>query len=136
MPGEKGPRVLFETFFRSATGQTPFGFQARFSGELLALVNVPTGLGKTAMAVVGWLWRRFGGDGSLRDQTPRRLVYCLPMRVLVEQTRDCALDWLDATGLLAGSVEREPAKNGKPGKIRGKRTDGTPTLLIASAYMS
>ncbi len=28
--------------------------------------------------------------------TPRRLVYCLPMRVLVEQTRDNAIGWLES----------------------------------------
>jgi CRISPR-associated endonuclease/helicase Cas3 len=58
------------------------------------LVDVQTGLGKTAMAVVGWLWRRFGADESLRAGTPRRLVYCLPMRVLVEQTRQNAAGWV------------------------------------------
>ncbi len=69
------------------------------------------------MAVVGWLWRRFGRDEGLKRSTPRRLVYCLPMRVLVEQTRDCALDWLDAVGLLSGKVGREPAENGKRGRV-------------------
>ncbi|MCP9448558.1 MAG: hypothetical protein NNA21_00650 [Nitrospira sp.] len=51
------------------------------------LVYVPTGLGKTAMVVLGWLWRRrFHPNEEIRKTTPRRLVYCLPMRVLVEQT--------------------------------------------------
>lgn len=84
----------FEGYFEKSVGQTCFGFQARFARELPSLVNVPTGLGKTAMAVVGWLWRRFGANAEVRSQTPRRLVYCLPMRVLVEQTRDNAGRWL------------------------------------------
>jgi CRISPR-associated endonuclease/helicase Cas3 len=59
------------------------------------LVHVPTGLGKTAMAVLGWLWlRRFHPDEAIRKATPRRLVYCLPMRVLVEQTVECAKRWI------------------------------------------
>ena len=44
------------------------------------------------------------GDGGMPRRrhgasTPRRLVYCLPMRVLVEQTRDTAIDWLAKLGL-------------------------------------
>lgn len=83
----------FEAFFCSAVNHCPFGFQVRFAHNLPTLVDVPTGLGKTAMAVVGWLWRRFGAGDEVRRQTPRRLVYCLPMRVLVEQTRDNAARW-------------------------------------------
>ncbi len=79
----------FVRWFQQATGEAPFPFQARFAGgEILAqLVHVPTGLGKTAMVVLGWLWRRrFHPNEEIRKTTPRRLVYCLPMRVLVEQT--------------------------------------------------
>lgn len=97
----------FARFFEAATGHQPFPFQRDFclSQELPALVKVPTGLGKTAMAVVGWLWRRFGGDENLKMNTPRRLVYCLPMRVLVEQTRENAVAWLHSLGRLAGTAE-------------------------------
>lgn len=86
----------FEEFFRAATGNATFPFQRDFAQRpsLPELVRVPTGLGKTAMVVLGWLWRRFGGNDQLRAVTPRRLVYCLPMRVLVEQTREAALGWL------------------------------------------
>src|SRR5581483_10338194 len=72
-----------------------------------SLVSVPTGFGKTAMVVVGWLWRRYGPDQTTRDLTPRRLVYCLPMRVLVEQTRDRAVLWLHNLGRLDGAAEIE-----------------------------
>jgi len=110
----------FNDFFQAATGLKNFAFQEKFARELPSLVSVPTGLGKTAMVVIGWLWRRFGGDEALRKDTPRRLVYCLPMRVLVEQTRDCVLDWLDAMGLLAGSVERSLSReSGRRGRIKG-----------------
>jgi len=111
--------ATFDEVFETATGTPSYPFQRRFamSADSPSLVSVPTGLGKTAMVVVGWLWRRFGGDGDLKRSTPRRLVYCLPMRVLVEQTRDCALDWLDAVGLLSGKLGREPAENGKRGRV-------------------
>lgn len=80
----------FETGFKKATDQDPYPYQIRFATDerLSELVDVPTGLGKTAMAVLGWLWRRrFHKEPEIRNATPRRLVYCLPMRVLVEQRR-------------------------------------------------
>lgn len=99
----------FEQFFRKATGNAPFPFQRRFGVTPVSpqLVNVPTGLGKTAMAVVGWLWNRFGDDEKRSASTPRRLVYCLPMRVLVEQTRDSVILWLQNLDLLGGTARFE-----------------------------
>jgi CRISPR-associated endonuclease/helicase Cas3 len=91
-------RQHFACWFRQATGHAPYPFQIRFACEptLPELVDVPTGLGKTAMAVLGWLWRRrFHPDEAVRKNTPRRLVYCLPMRVLVEQTVECARRWIE-----------------------------------------
>lgn len=109
MPDEQRDRS-FEAFFRAAVGGDPFPFpfQCRYARQLPSLIHVPTGLGKTAMAVVGWLWRRFGAGDEVRRQTPRRLVYCLPMRVLVEQTRDNAIRWLHNLGRLGGDVTFDP----------------------------
>ncbi len=52
------------------------------------LIRIPTGLGKTEGVLAAWSFHRI-----LRadDQWPRRLVWCLPMRVLVEQTEQVAL---------------------------------------------
>lgn len=90
--------MTFDDFFGKATRgeQRPYPFQGRFAeaASLYQLVDVPTGLGKTAMAILGWLWRRFHATDAIRRATPRRLVYCLPMRVLVEQTWDNALKWV------------------------------------------
>lgn len=86
----------FDDYFSKAAGVAPFPFQKKFADELPALVDVPTGLGKTAMAILGWLWRRRFAPAMVRQATPRRLVYCLPMRVLVEQTRDNACAWIEA----------------------------------------
>ncbi len=100
--------MTFDGFFKNATGpeQEPYPFQRKFAEakDLYQLVDVPTGLGKTAMAVLGWLWRRHHPDKTVRETTPRRLVYCLPMRVLAEQTRDNAVLWLHNLGLLGGEV--------------------------------
>ena len=93
------PTGNFQTFFQEVVKAQPFPFQTKFSEELNPLVNVPTGLGKTAMVVVGWLWRRNSGNDGRRRATPRRLVYCLPMRALVEQTKKNAVEWIAAAGL-------------------------------------
>ncbi len=50
--------------------------------EDFALVEIPTGLGKTEAVVASWLWRLQRPD----MHSPRRLIYSLPMRSLVEQT--------------------------------------------------
>jgi CRISPR-associated endonuclease/helicase Cas3 len=61
------------------------------------LVRIPTGMGKTAGIVAAWAWNRL----IRSDQTwPRRLVFCLPMRVLVEQTRAEIQRWLKDEDLL------------------------------------
>jgi len=100
----------FDELFERATGFSPFPYQARWAGRSRApaRVSIPTGLGKTAGAILSWVWhRRFAGP-EVQRQTPRRLVYCLPMRVLVEQTHDCARSWLAALDLLA---EHAPDKH-------------------------
>ncbi|MGQ9583671.1 MAG: hypothetical protein ACUVV6_09225, partial [Thermoplasmatota archaeon] len=80
----------FAEMFQKATGHEPYPYQTRLalSPELPQLIDVPTGAGKTAAVVMAWLWRRRFAAEYFRKATPRRLVYCLPMRVLVEQTRD------------------------------------------------
>ncbi len=93
--------AAFARWFHQATDKEPFPFQIRFACEptLPELVDVPTGMGKTAMAVLGWLWRRRFAEEKVRKTTPRRLVYCLPMRVLAEQTVQNAQTWLKKLGI-------------------------------------
>jgi CRISPR-associated endonuclease/helicase Cas3 len=83
----------FDRFFHLASGQEqdPFPYQRRLATESHwpARIDVPTGLGKTLAVLTAWLSRR-RSDSPVRAATPRRLVLCLPMRVLVEQTRDVA----------------------------------------------
>lgn len=100
----------FERFFQAAFGGrdgsellTPFSYQRRLALEPWPdLLNVPTGLGKTAAVVLAWLWKRGWRTGGNRvgpdDGTPRRLVLCLPMRVLVGQTETVVRDWLKQLG--------------------------------------
>ena len=50
----------FDSFFREATGNSPYPYQRRLAESPLksCLVDIPTGLGKTAAAILAWLWRR------------------------------------------------------------------------------
>jgi CRISPR-associated endonuclease/helicase Cas3 len=87
----------FDTFFRLAAGCSPYGYQARLADSgLPAVVRVPTGCGKTGI-VLAWLWRRLHAPD--RDSVPRRLVYALPQRSLVEQVAGQASQWLANLGL-------------------------------------
>jgi CRISPR-associated endonuclease/helicase Cas3 len=117
--------MTFDDFFERATamgkekGNTPFDYQRRLAEHPWPdLLEIPTGLGKTAAVALAWIYKRC----ILKDkQTPRRLVYCLPMRVLVEQTQRsinswlCNLDLLGQPGdgrvsvhlLMGGDVDRD-----------------------------
>jgi len=95
-------RKSYETFFEKATtGKTPYDYQVRLAlaDEFPELAEIPTGLGKTVAIVLAWLYRRRRSDATTRKQTPRRLVYCLPMRTLVEQTVTVVREWLKKLGL-------------------------------------
>ena len=73
------------------------------------LVRVPTGFGKTLGVLAAWAWHRL----CLRNEDwPRRLVWCLPMRVLVEQTESEVRAALRRIGLL---WDGEGAHDGKVG---------------------
>ncbi|MEU8263219.1 CRISPR-associated helicase Cas3' [Micromonospora sp. NPDC048999] len=87
----------FEAFFRQATGKPPYGYQARLARDgLPAVVQAPTSSGKTAV-ILAWLWRRLHGPEPAA--TPRRLIFALPQRTLVEQVAGEARKWLAGLGL-------------------------------------
>lgn len=120
-------RIRFDHFFHAATGNRPYLYQCRLAcgdspvgancdlanpdaateqwlsdpdskGCRSRLINIPTGLGKTAAVVLAWLWNRFQiqirKSETQNSEWPRRLVYCLPMRTLVEQTQENVVNWL------------------------------------------
>lgn len=93
--------MTFDEFFQSATGVAPYTYQRTFalSDQLPDLLEAPTGSGKTATAVLGWLWRRRHGSAAQRSEVGRRLVFCLPMRTLVEQTYRAASTWVSRLGI-------------------------------------
>ncbi len=86
----------FDRLVQQATGHGAYEYQRRVAAEgLPEVLRVPTGSGKTLAVILGWLFRRrFHPDPAVRASTPHWLVFVLPMRVLVEQVRDMAQDWL------------------------------------------
>lgn len=90
---------FFHTAVATATrpgGFEPHGYQRRIARDgLPSVVRAPTGTGKTGI-ILAWLWRRLH---VAPDSTPRRLVYALPQRSLVEQVAGEAERWLTNLGL-------------------------------------
>ena len=108
------PWGKFDRFFASATGfRHPHDYQVQLAcgerngvsrDEWLSggrgcesmLIDIPTGFGKTSAVVLAWTWNRVLKH---REDWPSRLVYCLPMRTLVEQTHRNVARWLCKLGL-------------------------------------
>ena len=90
----------FEAWFKDVTSNPPHPWQARLGAEDSCqdrLIRIPTGFGKTAGTVLAWLFHRVVcADLSW----PTRLVFCLPMRTLVEQTEAAIEAWLEKARVL------------------------------------
>lgn len=148
--------MTYDDFFKQAYGArsdsqlSPFHYQRRLALSTFDeqswpdLLDIPTGLGKTAAIVLAWLYKRL----VLNDpKTPRRLVYCLPMRVLVEQTQLQCQKWLQnlmqttsnaanvrVTVLMGGSEDmRTPAWMERPEDEQ--ILIGTQDMLLSGALM-
>ncbi len=110
----------FDEFFLQATSCEPYGYQRRLAHlGLPAVIQAPTGAGKTGI-VLAWLWRRLHGPEP--DATPRRLIYALPQRSLVEQVARQVAEWLANLGL-ADSVALHVVMGGEGTTQRQWRLD-------------
>ncbi len=133
---DSGQASEYKGFFREATeGQEAFPYQCRLARERVAgrAIHVPTGAGKTAAVVLAWLWRRQVD----KEHTPRRLVYCLPTRVLVEQVRGEVDRWVGrvasevkAYSLMGGEVEEGWEMHPEQAAI----LDATQDMLLNRGY--
>lgn len=128
----------FDEFFHKAVGNAAYGYQRDLAlrDEPPTILRVPTGCGKTAAAVLAWLWRR--QQPGTRDKTPRRLVYCLPMRTLVDQVKESVDEWVgrldlrdsvDVVVLMGGNADREWSRRPERDAI----LIGTQDLLLSRA---
>lgn len=100
--------IEFERTFRALTGHSPFPWQARLfkrlsNGDLPSAVDIPTGLGKTAVMAI-WLLARAAGA-----KLPRRLVYVVDRRAVVDQATDFAEEIRKA---LQNQRDLEPVRAG------------------------
>ena len=95
------------TLYRIALGDArrPDPWQLALATETWPQVLVaPTGSGKTAAVTLGWAAHRLRSP----EATPRRLVWCLPMRTLVEQTADVVEKWFDRLAAAVDGDDRLP----------------------------
>jgi CRISPR-associated endonuclease/helicase Cas3 len=79
---------------------TPREWQVALAGDdepRSRLVRIPTGYGKTLGVLAAWAYHRLERND---ERWPRRLVWTLPMRVLVEQTADEVRQCLERLELL------------------------------------
>jgi CRISPR-associated endonuclease/helicase Cas3 len=91
--------MTFDPFFKHLTGYSRHDWQARLALDSVCksrLIRIPTGFGKTAGVMIAWLWNRVHQG---KNDWPRRIVLCLPMRTLVEQTERAVKEWLKRADL-------------------------------------
>lgn len=114
----------FDEMVGQATGRPPYAYQKSLAAEGPPdVLSIPTGAGKTLAAVLPWLYRRrFHPDVDVRAATPRRLVFALPMRVLVEQTYAVVTEWMERLEI-SDDVQVHRVMGGE-GRIAGGWRDG------------
>lgn len=92
--------MSIENLIASVTdGFKPHPWQNALAGEVQItnrLIRIPTGMGKTLGVLSTWLKHRVIDNDTA---WPTRLVWCLPMRTLVEQTESEAHKLIDALSL-------------------------------------
>lgn len=82
----------FPDSFRSLTGCSPMRWQNRLFGQLIngeipAALDLPTGLGKTSVMAIWLVARALAGEDILKA-IPRRLVYIVDRRAVVDQATE------------------------------------------------
>jgi len=105
--------TTFPARFKAATGHTPLRWQTRLfsrmlAGAIPAACDLPTGLGKTSVIPI-WLIALAHSANANGDQPklPRRLVYIVNRRTVVDQATD------DAKRLL-GRIYRSGQRDSLP----------------------
>jgi CRISPR-associated endonuclease/helicase Cas3 len=135
---------LFEAAIRALTGYPPFPWQsalyARFkAGTVERSIDIPTGLGKTAVMAI-WLLAR--AQGAV---LPRRLIYVVDRRAVVDQATDLAIKlrkYVDSTVELKQSLGLGD-RSLPISTLRGQRVDNkewledpaSPAIIVGTVDM-
>ncbi|RMG36961.1 MAG: DEAD/DEAH box helicase, partial [Planctomycetota bacterium] len=100
------------------------------------LIRIPPGMGKTEGVLAAWL---FHAVARRRSAWPRRLVWCLPMRVLVEQTaarcRQVIDRWANSEGIAEADRPRVHILMGGEDTDRWWLHPERPAVLIGTQDM-
>ena len=92
-----GTSCNFHARFKALTGNSPFCWQQRLFHDYFAkgcipvALDIPTGLGKTSVMVI-WYLARIAGASETGAILPRRLVYVVDRRAVVDQATTVADD--------------------------------------------
>jgi CRISPR-associated endonuclease/helicase Cas3 len=112
----------FDYWFKRVLGYTPYPYQSQLASanRLPDVIQAPTGAGKTATAIMPWMWRKLEATPEINQSTPTRLVIVEPQRTLTEQIFADAKKWRTAAGwddkklhvqlMQGGAVNREWVK--------------------------
>ena len=116
----------FSAGFEAMTGHAPFPWQEELllhwflRGEIPLAIDIPTGLGKTAVMAI-WLFARASGA-----TLPRRLVYVVDRRAVVDQATEVALSlrtFVDRNEELKRGLGLDEARSLPISTLRGQYVD-------------
>ncbi len=129
--------AYFADCFHALTGNRPFRWQERLfqrlmTGDIPEACDIPTGLGKTSVVVV-WLLALAQQAEQHAVRLPRRLVYVVDRRTVVDQASDIA------EGLrrrLRAALGREPTAAEAGTGVHAVARDWTPAQRTASRQVA
>src|SRR5579875_878255 len=83
---------FFKTSFHCLTGYSPMRWQQRLferfiTGDIPQAIDLPTGLGKTSVMAIWLIARALAGE-DIRKSIPRRLIYVVDRRAVVDQATE------------------------------------------------
>ncbi len=127
---------MFRQAFEALTGNLPLSWQDRLFREHFAnhqtpsVIDFPTGLGKTMVMPI-WLIARAMADSTL----PRRLIYIVDRRTVVDQATDLAEDF---AFLLRARTQRNPKRLPGPNRslLNGSASSRIPCAVFVMDWES
>lgn len=122
----------FRALFELATGYSPYAYQVELAAAEPPpdILRVPTGSGKTQALLVSWMHQRL-----VRERGPRRLVYALPMRSLVEQTVTVASQLRSRIGLADAKLPIHVLMGGEEQDADWRRSPELPQIIVGTIDM-